>query len=80
MRTWASHPVTERFHQILREHRDAHIAKLLNLGTINADSIGDLAQLKGQINTIDYILDIETLFEGEFEHEELQTITRENHS
>lgn len=80
VRLWLDNPVTIRLIQLLKEHREAHLTRMLNIGTIDQSTLGDLAQLKGQINTLDYILDIETFFDGEFKNENVQTFEREDNS
>jgi len=67
---WLEHPVTKRYLELLREHREAHINRMLNMGTLDAEKLPELAQLKGQVNTLDLMLDtdqLENFFAGELE-------------
>lgn len=60
------HPVTKKQRQLLKEHREAHLSKLLNIGTFNNNNLGEIAEIKGYINVLDALLDVESFFEGEF--------------
>lgn len=70
VRLWSEHPVTQKLLSILKEHRQAHLDRLLNIGTFNHDNLGLIAEIKGYINAIDYITDLESIFEGEHNEEE----------
>lgn len=65
---WRNDPVTKKYMKVLQEHRDAHLDRMLNCGVITQDKLPELAQLKGQINTIDLMMStegLEDLLEGE---------------
>jgi hypothetical protein len=50
--------------QTLNEHREAALNHLLGISVVDQTTTGVIAQLKGQINTIDTVLDFYTFLEG----------------
>ena len=54
---WLMHPITKSFRKMISEQRAAHIDRMLNCGVITPDKLPELAQLKGQINALDLLLD-----------------------
>lgn len=69
---WLDDPITKKYISLLREHREAHLNRMLNMGTLDAEKLPELAQLKGQINALDTMLNLdnlEDLFLGELNHE-----------
>lgn len=58
---WLDHPVTKTYLKMIKEHRDGHLNRILNLGVLTTDTLPELAQLKGQINALDILLDEEQL-------------------
>lgn len=69
VRVWETDPVTQRLLELLRENREANNSELLNSLDITQDNLGKIAYLKGRINALDDILDLESLFDGEFRDE-----------
>ena len=63
LKDWVSHPLTKRYIDILKEHRAAHIERIINMGIIDQDKLGEIAQLKGQINALDLMLNLDILEE-----------------
>lgn len=63
---WKQSPVTQMFLDLLREHRDAGIQAILNTSW-EAERIGCLNQLKGQVNTLDMVLNLDSFFEEKIE-------------
>ena len=67
---WLNEPVTKKFLEILKEHREANLDHLLNIGFIDQKRIGLIAQLKGQINTLDEILNTKEFIQEALKLEE----------
>jgi hypothetical protein len=68
LRLWLDHPLTKVYVKILREYRETQISAMLNMGSLTADKIGELAELKGQVKALDMMLNkdmLETLLEDE---------------
>jgi hypothetical protein len=71
VKVWLDLPVTQTLYRVLKEKKEDVINRLLSIEIIDHNKMGEIAQLKGQINAIDEMLDIETYFEGEFSDEDL---------
>ncbi len=69
IQNWLDHPITQLYMRLLKEHRTAHLDRILNMGTLDNNKLPELGQLKGQINALDLMLNtdqLESFFEGEF--------------
>lgn len=65
---WLDHPITQKYISLLKEHRQAHVERFLNCGVVTPEKLPELAQIKGQINALDLMLNVEQLehlFDGE---------------
>lgn len=58
---WLDHPITKTYIKILQEHKEAHLQRFLTCGLVSNENLPELAQIKGQINALDLMLDINQL-------------------
>jgi len=58
---WLKEPVTTKFFNLVKEHRQALVEALIN-DRWESDKIGLFNQIKGQINAMDLILDTDRFF------------------
>lgn len=66
VKLWLEEPITQVFIDLLKEHREANVQAILNIQW-EQESIGRLNQIKGQVNTLDLILDFESFFSEKLE-------------
>lgn len=82
LRTWLETPTTIEFLDLLKEHRKAAydlIAEtVFNVPSVASLDLHKIAQIKGQVYTLDEILDIENFLYERVTHEEVQTIRSES--
>jgi len=62
------HPVSKVLIELMKEHREALVENLL-LKSWEQDNLGLMNQIKGQINTYDYVLNFESFFEDRIQEE-----------
>ncbi len=65
---WLDHPITKVYRRLLEQHKQAHVSSFLNCGIVTPDKLPELAQIKGQINALDLMLNpeqLENFFDGE---------------
>ena len=75
VKLWLDHPVTKKYRELLKEHRESHIYRILHMNVLSEENLGELAQIKGQVNALDLMLnldDLENLFDGEINEEGIQ--------
>ena len=58
---WLQNPTTKLYIKVLKEHKTALLDRMLNCGVLNQEKLPELAQIKGQINALDLMLDIDQL-------------------
>jgi len=68
---WEKHPVTQILIRLLKEHQIAHEERIIDI-VLSAHSAKDvdkymLAALKGQIHTIEFLLDTDSFFHNELQ-------------
>jgi PIN domain nuclease of toxin-antitoxin system len=72
---WLSHPVTKILFRNLAERRKETLEHFLNIGYVSEESIWEIAHLKARMNTLDLLLDPESLENllDEVEKDEVET-------
>lgn len=55
---WLEHPITKIYRNGLVKHRLSKVDELLNMGTLTPERLGELAEIKGQIRSLDIMLDL----------------------
>lgn len=58
---WLDHPITRAYRKALMVERESALRQILEAPFINQDNIGHIAELKGRINALDVLLDVELL-------------------
>lgn len=65
---WLNDVVTKKYRSLLEERRNEALKRMLNSGTLDQTKLPELGELKGFINAVDLMLDVEeleNLFDGE---------------